>query len=232
MKHLSEEQLTMAYYGDSDPDARNHLDECAECRAALARIERLLNEFHEYPAPEPHDGWEAQVWARLQPHLPARKPRRIWFQWYVLAPAMAALLVVAFLAGMWKQKKSDIVLTANARERVLLVAMGDHLDRSEMVMAELVNAAPGETDLSGESARARDLLNENRLLRQTALRTGDVRHAALLDELERVLLDIAHTSPEASAGELQALQRRIESEGLLFRLRIVSSNIHEKGKQL
>jgi hypothetical protein len=133
---------------------------------------------------------------------------------------------------MWKQKKSDIVLTAKARERVLLVAMGDHLDRSEMVMAELVNATPGTADLGDESARARDLLGENRLLRQTALRTGDVRHAALLDELERVLLDIAHTSPEASAGELEALQRRIESEGLLFRIRIISSNIHEKGKQL
>jgi hypothetical protein len=31
---------------------------------------------------------------------------------------------------------------------------------------------------------------------------------------------------------LESLQKRIENEGLLFKVRIISSNIHHKGQQL
>ena len=233
MKHLTDEDLTAAYYGEADPIARGHLENCPECQAALARLERLLNEIRGYPAPERADSWESDVWARLAPKLPKRKPRREWLRWWILAPAMASLLAVAFVAGMLTEhRRAPAGISAKARERVLLIAMGDHLDRSEMVLAELVNAGPGVTDFDDERSRARDLLTENRLLRQTAARSGDVQHAAVLDELERVLLDIAHTSPEASAAELATLQRRIESEGLLFKIRIISTNVREKGQKL
>jgi len=233
MKHLTEEELTAAYYGDESPAAHGHLGGCPECRAALARIEKLLNELRDYPAPERGESWEAEVWARLAPQLPARKPRRQWLIGWFLAPAMASLLAVAFIAGMLVDRTRVAAgISAKARERVLLISMGDHLDRSGMVLAELVNAGPGITDFDDERARARDLIEENRLLRQTALRTGDLQHAALLDELERVLLDIAHTPADASAEDLETLQRRIESEGLLFKIRIISSNVREKGRNL
>ena len=112
------------------------------------------------------------------------------------------------------------------------MVIGDHLDRSQILLTELVNASPGSIDLRDERDRARDLLNENRLLRQTAARTGDPSHAALLDELERVLLDIANTGPSSSPADLEALQRRIGSEGLLFKVRIVDANIREKGQKI
>ena len=233
MKHLTEEELTAAYYGDESADARGHLGGCPECRAALERIERVLNELRDYPVPERGESWEAELWARLAPKLPARKPKRQWLSWWVLAPAMASLLAVAFIAGMLVDRTQVTAgISAKARERVLLISMGDHLDRSEMVLAELVNAGPGVADFSEERARAHDLLEDNRLLRETALRTGDVQHAALLDELERVLLDIAHTPADASPAELETLQRRIESEDLLFKIRIISSNVQEKGRNL
>ena len=44
----------------------------------------------------------------------------------------------------------------------------------------------------------------------------------MLDELERALLDIAHSPSEITAPELESLQRRIENEGLLFKVRIIS----------
>jgi len=50
-------------------------------------------------------------------------------------------------------------------------------------------------NIATEQRRAEDLLQENRLYRQTALQEGDTGLASVLDELERVLLDVAH-SPE------------------------------------
>src|SRR5206468_11696589 len=96
MKHLNEEQLTMAYYGDAEDDLRAHLGDCPECRAAFARLERLLNEVRDYPVPERGEAWESELWARLAPQLSPRKPRREWLRWWMLAPAMAPLVVVAF----------------------------------------------------------------------------------------------------------------------------------------
>ena len=49
--------------------------------------------------------------------------------------------------------------------------------------------------MSDERARAEQLVAANRLYRQTAVSTGDTGIADLLDELERLLVDLA-ASPE------------------------------------
>ena len=111
--------------------------------------------------------------------------------------------------------------------------MGDHLDRSQIVLAELANAPEsGKTDISSEQQLASRLIGENRLLRQTAQYSGDASDAALLDQLERVLLDIAHSPTQVSSGELKDLQDRIESQGLLFKVRIVGAADRQKGLKL
>jgi hypothetical protein len=237
MKHLGDEELTQAYYRDEGPEsrrhpeARRHLDECAECQAAFQHLKTLLDELLAEPVPERGAAYGAEVWNRLLPRLPLERPRRIWLRWWTAVPVLAGLLAVAFLAGRFTQPNTAGI-SPQARQRILLITLGNHLDRSEILLAELVNTAPGAADLSDERSSARDLLDENRLLRQTAARTGDASHAAVLDELERALLDIAHSPSEISAPELESLQRRIENEGLLFKVRIVSSNIHHKGQQL
>jgi hypothetical protein len=231
MNHLSEEELTQAYYGDEEPESRRHLAECAQCQAAFHHLKTMLDELLSESVPERGADYGAEVWNRLLPRLPLEKPRRVWLRWWTAVPVLASLLAVAFLAGRFTQPKA-VGIAPEARQRILLITLGDHLDRSEILLAELVNAAPEATDFGDERSSARDLLDENRLLRQAAARTGDASHAAVLDDLERVLLDIAHSPSEISASELESLQRRIEGESLLFKVRIVSSNIHHKGQRL
>jgi hypothetical protein len=236
MNHLSEEELTQAYYGDEEADPRRHLAECAQCQASFEHLKTMLDELLAESVPERGAEYGAEVWNRLLPRLPLEKPRRVWLRWWTAVPVLASLLAVAFLAGRFTQPRFAPTKTAGiapeARQRILLITLGDHLDRSEILLAELVNATPEATDFGDERSSARDLLDENRLLRQAAARTGDASHAAVLDELERALLDIAHSPSEISASELESLQRRIENEGLLFKVRIVSSNIHHKGQRL
>jgi len=235
MKHLSEEEITLAYYEELDPTLRTHLDECPQCRTEFEQLRRLLDDLREAPVPERSDSYGGEVWTRLLPQLPPPKAHGAWLHWWTVAPAMAAVAVVAFVAGVFMEQQREPVrhgIPAKARERVLLVAMGDHLDRSQMVLAELVNATPGTLDLGDERDRARDLIAENRLLRQTAAHTGDLSDAALLDELERTLLDIANGPAELSSSDLEMLQHRIESEGLLLKVRIVDMNVRQKGQQL
>jgi len=115
------------------------------------------------------------------------------------------------------------------RERILLVAVGDHLERSQAVLLELVNARPGEPlNVESERERAGDLVAENRLYRQTALRTGDTRVASVLDELEPVLIELAHGPDRLSPEEVENLRQRIEGDGILFKVRVVGSTVRHR----
>ncbi len=239
MNHLNEEQFILYYYGEGDgsPAVRAHLDACESCRAAYANLQRVLNVVDALPVPERGPNYGARVWHRLQPALGGR---RWWGDWRAQAPVprwAAALLVAtlvagAFWAGRYYPKAQSGTQTANAgqvRERILLLAVGDHLDRSQAVLLELVNARPGEPlDVTSERERAGDLVAENRLYRQTAARTGDGRVASVLDDLEPVLLELAHGPDRLTPEEVENLRQRIEGDGILFKVRVVGSTVRHR----
>jgi hypothetical protein len=234
MKHLSQDELVLHYYGEHpSTEVEEHLAVCEECRASMDALKRVLDAMDSLEAPEPSDAYGSRVWQRIAPELePA--PARWWTGWLaprrlVAAAAMAALLVGAFLAGRVSQRKQMAGLPAPVRERILLVAVGDHLERSQMILAELVNnESKGPVDISEEQQRAEDLVGENRLYRQAALKSGDRAVSSVLDELERVLLDIAHSPSKLDSAELDEIRQRIESEGILFKIRVVSTNLRER----
>jgi hypothetical protein len=148
---------------------------------------------------------------------------------------MAGLLVTAFVAGRFYTPNQTVDRQKVAKddgqgsERVLRAAVGDYLERSQMVLVELVNADPkSKMDISDEKERADDLVTETRLYRQTATRTGDTRIAALLDELERVLVDIRNSPSEVTPQELDGFRKRLESDGILFKIRVLGSNVRNQ----
>jgi hypothetical protein len=75
-------------------------------------------------------------------------------------------------------------------------------------------------------------VSANRLYRQTAVQTGDETTNSVLDELERTLLEIANTPADASKDDLDALRARIGSRGLLFKVRVVHSEMVERERQI
>jgi hypothetical protein len=114
-------------------------------------------------------------------------------------------------------------------QRVVLVAVGSHLERSQMLLVEIMNTdAKGSVDFSTEQAEARDLLDSNHLYRVSAQQAGDPQIARLLDQLGRVLAEVANGPSEVSPGDLQQVRHTIQSEGLLFKVRVVGSEVNSK----
>ena len=104
-----------------------------------------------------------------------------------------------------------------------------------MVLVELANSEPQsasqkQVNISAEQRRAEDLLEENRLYRQTALEQGDAALAGVLDELERVLLDVAHSPQQVTPAQLEGIRQRIEARGILFKVRVVGKELQERGE--
>jgi len=247
MKHLNEEQLVLYYYGEEAEGRKStgelsqgveqHLGACEECRAAYHTLQRVLNSVDSFPVPERAEDYETRVWKSIEGHIGKKRTFSRWFSWrpLALAVAMAAMLVVAFYAGRTVRKPGAGVETADAgqvRERVLLVAVGDHLERSQMVLVELANASTarngGKLDISYETRTAEDLLEANRLYRQTASSAGDVGTAALLEDLERVLIEIAHSPAAVSTKQLEELRAQIEDRGILFKVKVFGSQLEQR----
>ncbi|HMD31887.1 MAG TPA: zf-HC2 domain-containing protein [Candidatus Acidoferrales bacterium] len=253
MNHPDEQRLTEYAGGETAEPAEHaeverHLRECAACRASFESLQRVLAAASAMSVPEPEAGYEARLWQQLRPQLEPRAARPGWREWFAprrlaLAGAMASLVLVAFLAGrFWPRPgvvpatSPEAGVTPQVRERILLVAVGDHLDRAQSVLIEISNAEPGtgtgdrDVDISRQQQRAQDLLSANRLYRQTAQHTGDTSVAGFLDELEPLLVEIANSPAKVPGADLEELQRRIAAHGLLLKVRVLTSNVHEREK--
>jgi hypothetical protein len=235
MSHLSDDELVLLHYREDEAaGAESHLASCPECAERLRVLAETLSLATLPEPPERGFGYGASVWARLQPRLGLAEPPKVVA---IRGPlgrraasfaALAAALVLAFLLGRRFPEPAQ-PLAAEVRERVLLVAVGEHLERSQMVLVELVNAPAGEVlNVKAQRAVADELVTSGRLYRQAAARSGDPALTEVLDELERVLVEVAAGPDALQPAELEKLQQRIESRGLLFKVRVVGTQVRER----
>ena len=240
MKHLSEEELIEHYY---EEDARNaeserHLKTCAACSAGYAELRRVLDGVTPATSPVLDEEYGKQVWESIRGALPVYERTesrwnfaRLWKPLSFIA-ACAVLLVAAFLAGRQWQRTQTVArgLDPQARQRVVVVVLGDHLDRSERLLVELNHAdARDAAEAIPLRTEARDLLATNRLVRQSAKDAGDPQLNASLERLERVLIELANQPGGLTEADLNQLRQEMNTDGLLFDIRVLRSQV--MGKQ-
>jgi hypothetical protein len=234
MKHLTEDDLVLRFYGEH-PEATEvaaHLEGCPACREADERLRADLQALS-LEMPPRGDDYGRLVWERLEPRLAADRSGRFRGRAVRRAAAVlaiAASLVVAFLLGRHMPRPEGGGAPAvDTRQRILLVAVGEHLERSQMLLVELAHAdAGGPADASG---RAAQLVAANRLYRQSAVRAGEAGVADVLDELERFLVEVANAPTPLDASAVKELNERIEARGLLFKVRVVGSRLRERHRE-
>jgi hypothetical protein len=238
MKHLTENELIELYYGEGVSAANAHLQACRECSAQYAELKQSLEAIQPAVVPQRSADYGERVWENLRWQLiPYQKKTagwRRWAQWKtaVLAIGCATLLVAAFLGGRYWDRsathKADVANDPHTAQRVVLVVLTDHLDRTERMLVELEHA-----DLSDPAenvalqSEARELLASNRLYRATASRAGDPALATALDRLEGVLAEIAN-DPNLTAADLQGVRKEMNTDGLLFEIRVLLARIPDQ----
>src|SRR5262244_2707644 len=107
MEHPKEEELIAFHDGDRSGREKlsAHLESCAECRAALEKIEAVFAAMDAMPVPDPGENYGQRVWAAISPRLPEKHaswwesffaPRRL-----VAIGAFAMIVLAAFVAGRY-----------------------------------------------------------------------------------------------------------------------------------
>jgi hypothetical protein len=233
MKHLSEEDLVLLYYDEpgvveGSKTALVHLAECADCRGAAEALAQTLDACNEWSPPAADAELGRTVWARLAPQLDSRTagtPLVVGRRFWLMAAAVAALVIAAFFAGRSSSRPAPEItagLSESARERILSIALTDHLDRAQLLLTEVANMNDNDSaEFSASRARAKDLVDEGRLLQQVMASRND----PLLEEVGRFVLEVANAPDSVNVEEIQGLKQRIDSESLLFKVRIIEANL-------
>jgi len=241
MNHINEEQLIDYYYGEAESPAviSAHLQACRQCSQNYISLVADLDSLKPITAPKRTLDYGEEVWHSIRGSLRAypapEKTRRSWFTllnpWGFAAVATACLLIAAaFFAGrQWEHRNGTVGKNTasgeQGKQRVVLVVLGDHLDRSERLLVELKHAEPStEGPLQAE---ARDLLSANRLYRESVKQSGDPALSSALDHLERVLVEVANEPAGLSQAKLDELQKEMNTDGLLFEVRVLRSRVQE-----
>ncbi len=237
-RHLSDEDLVLLYYNEpgAPGDARTHLVECSECRAAAESLAQTLDACNEWSIPEPGAGFGRTVWARLAPRLELRRRPLFEMRVWLVGAAAAAMLIAAFLAGRVTSHPAPTftaALSPQARDRIIAISLADHFERAQLLLTEVANMNDADSaELAADRARSRDLANEGRLMRQVLL--TDPENAGmlpLLEEVGRFVVEVANAPDRMNPADIGDLKRRIDAESLLFKVRIIEANLRSSNTQ-
>jgi hypothetical protein len=254
-KHYSEDDLTLLFYGEARrPDRmRRHLENCAGCAALFEEISGTLALIEPPAVPERGDLYGLEVWQRIRPLLPepetsvpwtlpereaSAMPSSWWRRLGLAVGAVSVLMTTVSIGWLFPRFQAggppvipasrSLQTAASVTERVRSVAIVDHLEQSERLLLELVNANGPTLDVSARQNRAAQLVESNRFYRQESRGAGETLVADVLDDLERSLLDIAHGPPTLSNSDLDALRNRLDSGALIFKVRVLADELDER----
>jgi hypothetical protein len=242
MKHLSEAELIECFYNKNKAANRasRHLERCVSCAEAYAELQNDLALITPAEPPARDAAYGARVWASISASLPRLEERkRRWLRisiWSVLSYASACALLIscAFYTGrLWEHRQPPITAAKQSppetKQRVVLVLLGDHLDRSERLLVELKHADADSTEMvSPLRDEARSLLAANRICRQEVKQQDDPALAEALARLDHLLAELANQQDGLNAAALARLQEEMNSNSLLFEVRVLRSRIPDQ----
>jgi len=242
MSHLTDADLVSYRQQDAPDHARiaAHLAACGRCRNELALLDRVLALVETETAPERDASYGVAVWNAIERRLDRPDPpRRAWWPstwagWarYCAPPAALAGAVAVLLAVTYGPRAGAPAAPSAPGEAVLVAAVEDHFERTSLLLTELNNAEQ-DRDVPDVNARAEELASDNRLYRQSAALAGDERLGRMLDDLERVLLEVAHSpgDPDGSAADIESLRGRLDTRGVASKLRLASAELRARGAE-
>lgn len=226
MNHITEEDL-IAYQLEEAVDSaaiRNHLEVCTECASAADSIAETLRVFSAEPVPQAN---LEHAWQRLRGNMPvlaAPPSSRMQIWKWLMAPLLAAALLVVFVATRHHRGGQDRDTAANGNVIQLRAQPRDqglegHLDSAERLLTE-VSHSTGPLD---ETTRhqAQGLLLSNALYVRKANESGDLAEAAVLDKLDRTLTTLHHADHADNGWHLRLA---MDANGLLLDIRILQQN--------
>ena len=174
--------------------------------------------------------WSAIVMARRQAAVARSRRRYMW-----AAAGMAATLAIGVAIGRFAMRmeapagpmQNVVVVQGEGGASAYDVATLAHLSRAEALLVSFTSpstTSPKGTQVDSAMTRwASEMLSNTRLLMDSPLGT-DVRRRKILEDLERVLVQMVQVSPAETDADVRAhVERSLERTRMMMRLRALQS---------
>jgi hypothetical protein len=130
-------------------------------------------------------------------------------------------------AGM-EEKTVQPAYSAGVEDRPVQVLpvdarIGDYFRKMKVLLVGITHLKSDEehpVDLSSESKVSRELLDQARYLKNQPL---DIRSAKLIDDLQKILIQLANTRGEDGRPNVEIIRNGIHRENLLFKIRMAEA---------
>lgn len=250
-----QELIAAHWFGDLTPKEDHtlmvHVEGCDACREALELGANTLNTIGKPVTPElPEHFWEG-YWLRLTQKMGRDEVRGqsrwkevvldfLRAQWPpILRLSAAAAIFIAgiLISRVWWMPQQTTQIAEQApptRYKVTPVdaRTDDLLSRSKVLLIGLnsldtKSVQEKEFSFAPQRKASKELLAETAELRKNAGTKADQQFVELMNQLEIVLLQIAHLEAEHDINAVELVQSSIDREGLLLKI-----NIEEMNRQI
>lgn len=244
MKHKDIQLLLYEYADrvlppDQNDEVARHLESCIQCRSDLSEITDVTSMLQRS---NPADSRSEEFWQglsdRIQQQLSPVRPTpvplntRIGLFWELYRhPALGITGAMAILMAVlsWQYFSST---PRAAFEPVPIPSTGliddaqsvhSYLRKSKALLVGISNmrSVEGQTfDLSAEQLASRELVKKSRKLREQSSMEAS---PYLIDNLERILIELANIDHPAHQSNLDLIREGIREENLLFKIRMAEA---------
>ena len=245
MKHITDDDLTLLFYGEhDDPALAATVAESEELSARFEALSAELKRVDNFVPPHRDDAYGAEVWQKISPQLAEEslKPPNVLKGWlnaisqprFSLAGALSFVLVAALAFTLGRNGGQNpindpgqligtptIALEGLNTQRLLTHSVSSHLEQVNVVLTQFANSSESSPN---EVGFATDMLVANRLYRQAAVSQGNHQLAAFLADLEPLLIEMAYEAQSGSSATRERMQQEVRN-GLLFRIRVMNKQL-------
>lgn len=225
-----------------------HLQHCDACRSELAEVQAALRFLASIPD-SPSEQQSPEYWnafaraveerARSASHH-SRVRISMWdailsfliFDRKLVFGAAGAMAIVLAAVFFWPGKQepgppSEIVESGTSQHQQEVIQANERLSqyfrKSKILFVGLANMrtdAGQPIDLTSERKASRDLIHEARFLKNQNL---DLRSAKLIDDMNKILIELANMEAEADLPNVELIRGGIHQENLLFKIRMAET---------
>lgn len=207
--------------GSDKAEWERHLRACPACSARLEEIKKIDGLVRGTAAPVPAVDFD-KSWRKIAAAM-APEPRRSFSlsrapRWLLLTAGFLAFFIlgVAVARLYFFPAKAEVAAPAEAP---FLYSTQDYFAALQPVLSEYSNTQGPDGGDASDRARIRLLLNNLHLLRLRADRNRDASLLRLLDDIELVLLEIAHLD-RSDPEKTRLVGALIKEKGIPMKMKV------------
>ena len=199
-----------------------HLRACPACSARLEEITEIGGLLHRTAAPVPGADFD-RSWRKITAAIQPAPRRQFSFfrapRWVLLTAGFLAVFILGVAAARLYFFPARIEMAPPAAAPFLYSAQ-DYFAALQPILSEFSNAPAANGRAAADRERARLLLNNLRLLKLRAAKSRDASLLRLLDDIELVLLEIAHLD-RSDPENTRLVGALIQEKGISMKIKVL-----------